>query len=36
MAKKQHVSNIKKQFSTLDGTIIVSNINNKKAQVHEM
>ena len=36
IAKKQHVSNIKKQFSTLDGTIITSNINNKKAEVHEM
>ena len=36
IAKKQHVSNIKKQFSTLDGTIIISNINNKKAEVHEM
>ena len=36
ISKKKYVSKIKKQFSSLDGTTIIANINNKKAQVHEM
>ena len=36
ITKKKYVSKVKKQFSSLDGSIIIANINNKKAQVHEM
>ena len=36
ITKKSHSSNIKKEFSSLEGNIIISNINNKKAEVHEM
>ena len=36
ITKKGHSSNIKKEFSSLEGNIIISNINNKKAEVHEM
>ena len=36
IVKKGHGSNIKKQFSSLEGKVIVSNINNKKAEVHEV
>ena len=36
ITKKKYVAKIKKQFLSLDGTTIIANINNKKAQVHEM
>ena len=36
ITKKGHNSNIKKEFSSLEGDIIISNINNKKAEVHEV
>jgi len=36
VTKKENESAIRKIFSTLEGNIIVSKINNKKAEVHEM
>lgn len=36
ITKKENESNIKKVFSTLEGSIIVSKINNQKAEVHEV
>ncbi len=36
VCKKENSINIKKVFSNLQGTIIVSEINNKKAEVHEL
>ena len=36
ITKKGHNSNIKKEFSSLEGNIIISNINNKKAEVKEV
>ena len=36
VVKNDKVSNVKKVFSSLDGTILVSPINNKKAEVHEV
>jgi shikimate kinase len=36
VVKNDKVSNIKKTFSSLEGSIIVSPINNKKAEVHEV
>ena len=36
ITKKGHNSHIKKEFSSLDGNIIISNINNKKAEVYEV
>ena len=36
VAKSSKISNIRKVFSTLEGKIIVSKINNEKAEVHEM
>ena len=36
IVKKENESNVKKIFSNLEGTIIVSKINNKKAEVHEL
>ncbi len=36
VVKKENESSVKKIFSTLDGRIIVSKINNKKAEVHEV
>ena len=36
ITKKENESSIKKIFSTLEGTVIVSKINNKKAEVYEM
>jgi shikimate kinase len=36
VAKNDKISAIKKIFSALEGSIIVSPINNKKAEVHEM
>ena len=36
ITKKENESNIKKVFSGLEGTVIVSKINNKKAEVHEV
>ena len=36
ITKKQNVTKIKKQFSSLDGRTIISHINNKKAEVHEV
>ena len=36
ITEKKNKSRIQKEFSGLDGRIIVSNINNKKAHVHEL
>jgi len=36
IVKKENEPNIKKIFSNLEGSIIVSKINNKKAEVHEL
>ncbi|MCV0412154.1 shikimate kinase [Nitrosarchaeum sp.] len=36
VTKKENESNIKKVFSVLEGNVIVSKINNKKAEVHEL
>ena len=36
VTKKENEAAIKKVFSTLEGSIIVSKINNKKAEVHEV
>jgi len=36
VVKKENESSIKKIFSALEGNIIVSKINNKKAEVHEV
>lgn len=36
ITKKENESNIKKVFSALEGSVIVSKINNKKAEVHEL
>ena len=36
VAKNDKISSIKKIFSSLEGSIIVSPINNKKAEVHEV
>jgi shikimate kinase len=36
IAKKDKISQIKKVFSEIEGTIIISEINNKRAEVHEL
>ncbi len=36
VAKKNNISNIKKVFSELEGKVITAEINNKKAEVHEL
>ena len=36
IVKKGHYSHIKKEFSSLEGNIIISNINNKKAECYEV
>ncbi len=36
ITKKENEKNIKKVFSTLEGNVIVSKVNNKKAEVHEV
>ncbi len=36
ITKKENEVNIKKVFSTLEGTVIVSKVSNKKAEVHEL
>ena len=36
IVKKGNESNVKKVFSSLEGKIIVSKVNNKKAEVHEL
>ena len=36
IVKKENETNVKKIFSNLEGSIIVSKINNKKAEVHEL
>lgn len=36
VVKNDKVSNVKKIFSSLEGTVLVSPINNKKAEVHEV
>ena len=36
VAKKDNISNLKKAFSSFEGKIIVSEVNNKKAEVHEL
>jgi len=36
ITKKENESNIKKVFSALEGSVIVSKINNKKAEVYEL
>lgn len=36
ITKKENESNVKKVFLALEGSVIVSKINNKKAEVHEL
>lgn len=36
IVKKENEANIKKTFAVLEGNVIVSKINNKKAEVHEV
>jgi shikimate kinase len=36
IVKKENLHNVKKVFSSLDGNIIVSKVNNKKAEVYEL
>jgi len=36
VAKNDKISSVKKVFSSLEGKTIVSPINNRKAEVHEM
>jgi shikimate kinase len=36
IARKDKTSNIRKVFSDIEGEIITSEINNKKADVHEL
>ncbi len=36
ISKKENVSNVKKVFASMEGTTIISNVNNKKAEVYEM
>ena len=36
ITKKENEANIKKVFSTLEGRVIFSKVNNKKAEVHEV
>lgn len=36
VAKQENISKIKKVFSSMDGRITVSQINNKRAEVHEL
>ena len=36
ITKKGHDSHIKKAFSSLEGRVVISNINNKKAEVYEV
>jgi len=36
IVKKENESNIKKIFATLEGNVIISKVNNKKAEVHEV
>jgi len=33
---KKNKSRVQKEFSGLDGNIMIANINNKKAHVHEL
>ena len=36
IVKKDNLSNVKKVFEALEGNVIVSKVNNKKAEVHEL
>jgi shikimate kinase len=36
IAKKENVSNVKKVFASMEGATMISDINNKKAEVYEM
>lgn len=36
ISKKENVSNVKKVFASMEGTTMISNVNNKKAEVYEM
>ena len=36
IVRKENESNIKKIFATMEGRVIISKVNNKKAEVHEM
>lgn len=36
VTKKENISNVKKAFSSQEGAIIISDVNNKKAEVYEM
>jgi len=36
IAKKENVSNVKKVFASMEGRTMISDINNKKAEVYEM
>ena len=36
ITKKENVSNVKKVFASMEGRTIISNVNNRKAEVYEM
>jgi shikimate kinase len=36
IAKKENVSNVKRVFASMEGRTMISNVNNKKAEVYEM
>jgi len=36
ITKKENVSNVKKVFASMEGMTMISNVNNKKAEVYEM
>ncbi len=36
VTKQSNISRIKKVFSSLEGRVIVTQINNKRAEVHEL
>jgi shikimate kinase len=36
ISKKENVSNVKKVFASMEGTTMISNVNNKRAEVYEL
>jgi shikimate kinase len=36
ISKKENVSDVKKVFASMEGTTMISNVNNKRAEVYEM
>ena len=36
IAKKENVANVKKVFASREGRTMISNVNNRKAEVYEM